>query len=65
MPIFPGYDATSTLADGAIAAYAPRWPEVLLGLGGVAIALLATGIGAKVLRILPTNLSDANLNPQG
>jgi molybdopterin-containing oxidoreductase family membrane subunit len=65
MPVFPGYDATSTLADGAIASYAPRWPEVLLGLGGVAIALLATGIGAKVLRILPTNLSDANLNPQG
>ena len=39
-------------------------PEVLLGLGGVAIALLAVGVAAKILRILPTNLSDVNV-PEG
>ena len=61
MEVFPGYDATSTFADGAVAAYAPSLPELLLGLGGVAIALLATGVAATVLRILPTNLSDANV----
>lgn len=65
MPLFPGHEVISGFGDGAVTAYVPRWPELALGLGGVAIALLATGIGAKILRILPTNLSDANLNPQG
>lgn len=64
MPIFPGHAVVSGFGDGAVAAYAPRWPELALGLGGVAIALLATGLGAKILRILPTSLSDANLNPR-
>ena len=65
MPLLPGFEVSSSFGDGAIAAYAPRWPELALGLGGVAIALLAAGLGAKVLRILPTNLSDANIGPQG
>lgn len=65
MPIFPGYEVVSSIGDGAIAPYAPSLPEVVLGLGGVAIALLATGLGVKVLRILPTNLSDANLGLTG
>lgn len=64
MQIFPGYEVTSSFGDGAIASYRPRWPELLLGLGGVAIALLATGLGAKILRVLPTNLSDANISQQ-
>jgi len=61
MEMFPGYEVTSGFFDGEIASYRPRWPEVLLGLGGVAIALFITGLGAKILRILPTNLSDANV----
>ena len=65
MPLFPGHVVFSGFGDGTVAAYAPRWPELVLGLGGVAVALLATGLGAKVLRILPTNLSDANLGSRG
>ncbi|MFV0515397.1 MAG: NrfD/PsrC family molybdoenzyme membrane anchor subunit [Jhaorihella sp.] len=65
MPLFPGHVVSSSFGDGAVATYAPRWPELALGLGGVAVALLAAGLGAKVLRILPTNLSDANLGTQG
>jgi len=61
MEIFPGYEYTSSFGDGQIASYYPSLPELLLGLGGVALALLATGFGAKVLRILPTSLSDANV----
>jgi len=61
MEIFPGYEVTSGFFDGSRAAYAPSLPEIALGLGGVALALFATGLGAKVLRILPTNLSDRNV----
>ncbi|WP_137702285.1 NrfD/PsrC family molybdoenzyme membrane anchor subunit [Marimonas lutisalis] len=61
LEMFPGYEISSTFNDGSIGSYAPKWPEVLLGLGGVAIALLAVGVAAKILRILPTNLSDANV----
>lgn len=61
LEFFPGYDITSSFLDGEVAGYGPSLPEVALGLGGVALALLATGVGAKVLRILPTNLSDANI----
>lgn len=61
MEMFPGWEVQSSFYDGVVAHYAPRWPELVLGLGGVAIALLIVGIAAKVLRILPTNLMDANL----
>jgi len=61
MEMFPGYEVSSSFYDGVVAAYAPAWPEVLLGLGGVAIALAAVGVGTKVLRVLPTNLSDVNI----
>ena len=61
MEMLPGYEITSSFGDGAIADYRPSLPEILLGLGGVAIALLAVGVAAKILRILPTNLRDANV----
>ena len=65
MPIFPGYEVSSSFYDGEVASYAPSIWEFALGLGGVAVALLATGAGAKILRILPTNLSDKNLAAKG
>lgn len=58
MEMFPGYEITSSFYDGAIASYSPSFFELSLGVGGVAVAILATGIAAKVLRILPTNLAD-------
>nr|AFI78403.1 sulfur oxidation protein DsrP [uncultured bacterium ws101A12] len=58
LEMLPGYQITSGFFDGATAAYVPSLPELLLGLGGVAIALFATGLGAKVLRILPTQVAD-------
>jgi molybdopterin-containing oxidoreductase family membrane subunit len=61
MEMFPGYEVSSGFFDGEVAGYAPSLPELLLGLGGVAVAVFATGVGAKVLRILPTNLGDRNL----
>ncbi len=61
MELFPGYEFSSSFGDGAVATYSPSLPELVLGLGGVAIALFAAGIGTKILRILPTSLSDANV----
>jgi molybdopterin-containing oxidoreductase family membrane subunit len=53
LEIFPGYDASSTFADGAVARYAPSAPEVALGIGGVAAAALITAIGARLFAIMP------------
>jgi [DsrC]-trisulfide reductase subunit P len=61
MELFPGYEVSSSIGDGAIVSYTPSWTELALGLGGVAVALFAVGLGAKILRILPTSLSDANV----
>ena len=58
MELFPGYEVSSSFFDGEIASYAPGFFELALGVGGIAVALFATGVAAKVLRILPTNLKD-------
>ena len=52
-PIFPGYEVRSSFGDGAIARYVPRWPELLLGVGGVGLALLITLVGARAFAFLP------------
>ncbi|MBK9117471.1 MAG: polysulfide reductase NrfD [Betaproteobacteria bacterium] len=59
LEIFPGYATSSTFADGTIAAYAPSLPEVLLGLGGVAIALLIAVVGLHVLPFAPQDDPEA------
>lgn len=51
--LFPGWEASSSFGDGQIQHYAPALPELLLGLGGIAITALLTMIGVKVLPILP------------
>lgn len=64
LEIFPGYEVSSSFYDGVINSYRASLPELLLGLGGVALALAITGLGAVVLRVLPTNLSDQVVNPR-
>ncbi len=61
LDIFPGYEVLEGFNEGVINAYTPSLYELALGLGGVAVALFVAGIGAKILRVLPTNLSDANV----
>ncbi len=63
LEIFPGFEVSSSFADGVVNAYSPTYFELLLGLGGVALALAITGVGMKILRILPINLSDAHVDP--
>ena len=53
LEIFPGWQVSSSFADGAIAHYVPRWPEWLLGIGGLSAAFLLTVIGVRVLDFMP------------
>lgn len=59
LEIFPGHVVSSSFADGQIAHYVPRWPEWLLGLGGLGAAFVLTTIGVRVLDVLPR---DENLH---
>jgi Ni/Fe-hydrogenase subunit HybB-like protein len=53
LEIFPGHEVSSSFGDGRIAHYVPRWPEWLLGVGGLAAAFLLTTVGVRVLDVLP------------
>lgn len=44
--------------NGQPGPYSPTIPEVLLGLGGVAVALIITVVGVRVLQFLPESLAD-------
>ena len=61
--LFPGMEVTSSFFDGAVRSYTPSLPEILLGIGGIALATLITTIGLKSLRFLPTNLEDNVTDP--
>ncbi|MCA1979256.1 MAG: polysulfide reductase NrfD [Thiobacillus sp.] len=61
LDMFPGLKESSSFFDGQIHHYVPSTPEIFLGLGGVAIALLVTTFAVKVLRLLPESLDDATV----
>jgi len=63
LEIFPGYEVSSSFYDGAFNSYTPTLPEILLGLGGIAMALFIVVFALKVLRFLPASLSDAVADP--
>ena len=61
LDLFPGMHEKSSFFDGEVHHYSPSVPELFLGLGGVAIALLVTTFAVKVLRLLPASLDDATV----
>jgi len=61
LDMFPGLIEKSSFFDGEMHNYTPSMPELFLGLGGVAIALLVTVFAIKVLRLLPASLDDATV----
>ncbi|MBK1716866.1 NrfD/PsrC family molybdoenzyme membrane anchor subunit [Thiocystis violacea] len=67
MPMFPGQTILESGffdgVNGESAAYWPTIPELLLGLGGVAVALLITTVGVRVLQFLPESLADDVVAP--
>lgn len=63
LEMFPGKIVESTFFDGGINSYTPTLAETMLGIGGFALALIMVALVVKILRVLPDNLSDANIDP--
>ena len=59
LALFPGMTESSRFFDGEIHFYAPSAPEILLGLGGVALALAIIVVALRALAILPARAADA------
>ncbi len=59
MDLISGMTVSSTFGDGQIATYVPSMPELLLGLGGVAFAIMATLFVVKILPFMPQSLADS------
>jgi len=59
--MFPGMEVHSSFFDGVVAHYTPSLPEISLGVGGTAFALLATLLALKVLPFIPQSLADTDL----
>jgi Ni/Fe-hydrogenase subunit HybB-like protein len=57
--LFPGMDVTSSFFDGQVNQYSPSLPELLLGVSGISIAMLITGIGIKLLPFLSRGTAQA------
>lgn len=61
--LFPGMEVSSSFYDGVVTSYAPSFWEIVLGVGGTAIALLMVTIAIKFLRFLPESLADDMVDP--
>jgi molybdopterin-containing oxidoreductase family membrane subunit len=67
LAMFEGYSVIEFGAPGDIggqvAPYTPSLPELLLGVGGIGVALLITAVGVRVLQFLPESLADRDVDP--
>ena len=62
--VFPGMEVLeSTFYDGAAIVYSATLPEILLGLGGMAMSMIVVALGVKVLGFLPQSLADDVADP--
>jgi len=63
LEMFPGMEVSSSFYDGVVNTYSPTLAELLLGLGGFAVALIVVGIAVKALDMLPMSLADSVADP--
>jgi molybdopterin-containing oxidoreductase family membrane subunit len=63
LEMFPGKIVESSFFDGGIKEYVPSLPEFALGIGGFALSIIMVALAVKVLRLLPADLSDAEIDP--
>ncbi len=64
LSLFPGMEVHSSFFDGVVNHYAPTLSEIMLGLGGMATAMITVALAIKVLRFLPESLADEVVDPQ-
>lgn len=66
LDIFPGMEVTASgfFDNSPVHSYVPSHWEIMLGIGGIAIAILLTTLALKILPFLPASLADADLDPQ-
>lgn len=63
LQLFPGLEVSSTFFDGAVGSYSPSLPEVMLGVSGMAIAMVIVAVAVNALPFLPATLADAEVDP--
>ena len=63
LELFPEYEVSSSFYDGEVGSYVPSIPEILLGIGGVALAAIIVLFGVKLLKFLPQSLAEKDINP--
>ena len=56
LPLFPGFEVSSSFSDGVVNAYAPSLPEWLLGFGGFALVGVIVVLAIKWLGFVPARL---------
>lgn len=56
--MFPGMQESSTFYDGVVHHYTPSLAEIMLGIGGIAIAGAMVVFAIKMLRFLPESLEN-------
>ncbi len=63
LQIFPGMEVSSSFGDGQTGNYTATPAEILLGIGGVGIALAAATFAIKILPFLPQSLANEVVDP--
>jgi Ni/Fe-hydrogenase subunit HybB-like protein len=56
--IFPGYEVSSSFYDGVVNNYTPSIWELMLGLGGFAVSILAAFLTMRILPVIPESLPE-------
>jgi len=65
LDIFPGMEiVSSSFADASsYHAYNPSTPEIILGVSGIAVAMLIITMGVRILKFMPLTLADKDVDP--
>jgi len=65
LELFPGMEIVSSSFGDANTyhAYNPSAPEIILGVSGIAVAMLIITMGVRVLKFMPLTLADKDVDP--
>jgi len=61
--LFPNAEVSSSYYDGIVNNYSATLPELLLGVGGFALAIAMVVVAVKIFKVLPVSLADSVADP--